>query len=89
MGCILKATSGSVCIAGQQVEDLPENQLPRIRLEHIGFVFQGFNLLPTLTAGENVEVMLRLKGFGKTQARRRACRRPRHYLVTQLHAAMA
>jgi len=62
MGCILSATSGSVRIAGKEVGKLSEKELPHIRLEHIGFVFQGFNLFPTLSAGENVELMLDLKG---------------------------
>jgi putative ABC transport system ATP-binding protein len=47
MGCILTATSGSVRIAGREVASLREKELPAIRLEHIGFVFQGFNLFPT------------------------------------------
>jgi putative ABC transport system ATP-binding protein len=72
MGCILKPTSGSVRIGGREVGNLSERQLPGIRLEHIGFVFQGFNLFPTLTAGENVELMLELKRVHKTQAPRRA-----------------
>ena len=72
MGCILKATSGSVAIGGQEVSGLSESQLPQVRLENIGFVFQGFNLFPTLTAGENVELMLRLKGASKTVAHNRA-----------------
>ena len=49
-------------------------QLPAIRLEHIGFVFQGFNLFPTLTAGENVELMLDLKGDRATKGRKSARR---------------
>src|SRR5215469_6366646 len=63
MGCILTATSGSVRVAGREVVGLREKELPAIRLEHVGFVFQGFNLFPTLTAGENVELMLDLKGI--------------------------
>src|SRR5271165_7605714 len=50
MGCILTASSGSVQIAGKEITQLKETQLPAIRLEHIGFVFQGFNLFPTLSA---------------------------------------
>jgi putative ABC transport system ATP-binding protein len=46
--------------------------MPALRLEHIGFVFQGFNLFPTLTAGENVELMLDLKGVSATVAKRRS-----------------
>lgn len=72
MGCILSATSGSVRVAGKEVGRLSEKELPRIRLEHIGFVFQGFNLFPTLTAGENVELMLDLKGVRGEAAHRRA-----------------
>jgi putative ABC transport system ATP-binding protein len=72
MGCILTATSGSVRVAGREVVGLSEKQLPALRLEHIGFVFQGFNLFPTLTAGENVELMLDLKGVSTAKARLRA-----------------
>lgn len=72
MGCILTATSGSVRIAGREVVGLSEKQLPALRLEHIGFVFQGFNLFPTLTAGENVELMLDLKGISPAKAKKRA-----------------
>jgi putative ABC transport system ATP-binding protein len=72
MGCILTATSGSVRIAGREVVGLSEKQLPVLRLAHIGFIFQGFNLFPTLTAGENVELMLDLKGISVTEAKKRA-----------------
>lgn len=72
MGCILSPSSGSVQIAGKEVGNLGQKQLPDIRLEHIGFVFQGFNLFPTLTAGENVELMLDLKGVRGDGAKRRA-----------------
>jgi len=72
MGCILTASSGSVRIAGQEITQLKEKQLPAIRLEHIGFVFQGFNLFPTLTASENVELMLDLKGVAGRSAKKRA-----------------
>jgi putative ABC transport system ATP-binding protein len=72
MGCILTATSGSVRVAGREVVGLSEKQLPSLRLEHIGFVFQGFNLFPTLTAGENVELMLDLKGISTAIAKKRS-----------------
>ncbi len=72
MGCILTATAGSVRIAGREVVGMREKELPAIRLEHIGFVFQGFNLFPTLTAGENVELMLDLKGLSSAKAKTRA-----------------
>lgn len=72
MGCILTATSGSVRIAGTEVVGLSEKSLPALRLEHIGFVFQGFNLFPTLTAAENVELMLDLKGISGVKAKQRS-----------------
>lgn len=72
MGGILSASSGSVRIAGSEITRLGEKELPRVRLEHIGFVFQGFNLFPTLTAGENVELMLDLSGVRGAAAKMRA-----------------
>ena len=72
IGCILSPTSGSVRLAGETVSRLSQKELPRVRLERIGFVFQGFNLFPTLTAGENIELMLDLKGISGDVARRRA-----------------
>ncbi len=72
MGCILRPTSGSVCILGEEIAHLSEKELPRVRLNSIGFVFQGFNLFPTLTAGENVELALDLKNVRGAAARRHA-----------------
>jgi putative ABC transport system ATP-binding protein len=57
-----KPTSGDVEIAGTRVSDLNDTQLTRLRREHIGFVFQFFNLLPMLTAEENVLLPLSLAG---------------------------
>ena len=61
MGGILRASSGSVKIAGQEIVGLDESRLPAIRLANIGFIFQGFNLFPALTALENVEIALDLR----------------------------
>ena len=72
MGCILRPSSGSVKVAGREVTGLGERELPAVRLRHIGFVFQGFNLFPTLTAVENVEVALGLKHVARTERRKRA-----------------
>ncbi len=72
MGCILRATSGQVWLQGNEVSGLPESRLPAVRLGQIGFVFQGFNLFPTLTAAENVELALDLKSVRGAKARRRA-----------------
>ena len=72
MGCILRATSGSVQVAGSEVATLSERELPAIRLQNIGFIFQGFNLFPTLTVGENVELALDLKGVRGSKAKEEA-----------------
>jgi len=72
MGCILTASSGSVRVAGREVVGLREKDLPALRLAHIGFVFQGFNLFPTLSAEENVELMLDLKGVSAAKSKKRA-----------------
>jgi putative ABC transport system ATP-binding protein len=72
MGCILTASSGTVHIAGMEVTTLSEKELPRVRLQNIGFVFQGFNLFPTLTAAENIELMLDLKGVRGIAVKKRS-----------------
>ena len=72
MGCILRPTSGVVRVLGTDVSRLHERDLPRVRLEHIGFVFQGFNLFPTLTAEANVALALDLKGVPRGEASARA-----------------
>lgn len=72
MGCIMRPTSGQVAVAGEDVSGFRESRLARIRLAHIGFVFQGYNLFPTLTALENVLVALDLRGVRGDQARERA-----------------
>jgi putative ABC transport system ATP-binding protein len=82
MGGILRSTSGSVRIAGTEIAGMSERQLPRVRLRHVGFVFQAFNLFPTLTAEENVEVSLELKGIRGARARREA-----RDLLAQVHLA--
>ncbi|MEO8502960.1 MAG: ABC transporter ATP-binding protein [Acidobacteriota bacterium] len=74
MGCLLKPTSGTVSVAGVEVQGLPESALPAIRLRYLGYIFQGFNLFPALTASENVEVALNLKGVRGDAARAAAAR---------------
>ena len=72
LGCILRPTEGQLELLGEDVTALPEKELPRIRREAIGFVFQGFNLFPALTATENVELAFHVRGAGGNGARRRA-----------------
>jgi putative ABC transport system ATP-binding protein len=57
-----KPTSGSVEIAGQQVGAMDDNELTRLRRDHVGFIFQFFNLLPMLTAEENITLPLQIAG---------------------------
>ena len=72
MGCILRPSSGTLEVVGRDVTRLDERALPRVRLEHIGFVFQGFNLFPTLTAQGNVALALGLRGLPRQEALGRA-----------------
>ncbi len=69
MGCILHPTKGDVIVDGRMVSSLTEDALPDIRKQYFGFVFQSFNLFPSLTAAENVEVVLRLKAWDKNLSR--------------------
>ncbi len=71
LGCILRASSGTLEVLGEDVGALAESELPRIRREAIGFVFQGFNLFPTLTAVENVALSLDVRGVRGGAARKR------------------
>src|SRR5690349_4815794 len=57
-----RPTEGSVTIAGQDITRLSDNDLTLLRREHIGFIFQFFNLLPMLTAAENIVLPLSLAG---------------------------
>jgi putative ABC transport system ATP-binding protein len=67
-----RPTSGEVWLNGERIDQQSEAQLARFRRRNVGFVFQAFNLVPTLSAGENVELPLRLAGRGRRQARRSA-----------------
>lgn len=72
MGCILRPTAGHVIVDGQDISALGENALPDIRRKYFGFVFQAFNLFGSLTARENVEVVLRMKGINSNGVAARA-----------------
>jgi putative ABC transport system ATP-binding protein len=71
MGCLDQPTSGRVLINGQDVSTLGRNQRADVRRGTIGFVFQFFALIPTLTAYENVEMPLLLNGMGPAERRQR------------------
>lgn len=62
---------GDVCIAGQSLQQLSDNALTDFRARHIGYIFQNFNLLPVLSAFENVEYPLRLNRTPAAQRRKK------------------
>jgi putative ABC transport system ATP-binding protein len=72
IGCLLRPTRGIVRVAGQEVQALPEAERQAIRLERFGFIFQTYNLFPTLSASENVQVALDLAGMSGRGAVARA-----------------
>jgi putative ABC transport system ATP-binding protein len=67
-GCLLKPTSGDVVIMGRRVADLTSKELADVRLRHIGFVFQSFNLLAPLTAEENVLIPMSIARRDRSSA---------------------
>ncbi len=63
LGGILTATSGDLTIAGEKMSGLSAEDLARVRRDHIGFIFQSYNLFPTLNAIENVRIALDVRGI--------------------------
>jgi putative ABC transport system ATP-binding protein len=72
LGALDRPTSGHVELDGQDLTSLRESQLTRLRATSIGFIFQTFNLIPTLSAQENVEAALVPLGVDSEQRRERA-----------------
>ena len=73
LGALDRPTSGSVLFDGRELGGLDDGELTRVRSRDIGFVFQSFNLIPTLTAAENVEAaMVPLRGDRKARTARAA-----------------
>src|SRR3990172_9847845 len=77
LGALLRPSGGRIVVDGREISALSEGQLPAIRLNHFGFIFQDFNLLSALTLRENVELALNLAGVKGREARRRAGGPPR------------
>jgi putative ABC transport system ATP-binding protein len=73
MGALDTPTSGRAVFQGQDLQSLSDTQRSLLRRDRIGFVFQAFNLLPTLTAAENVALPLLLGGTNRREAINRAC----------------
>ncbi len=74
MSGLLRPDEGQVTALGQDLWKLSEGRIDRFRLDHCGFVFQGFNLFPALTALQNVEVVLKYQGVPRREARERSMR---------------
>jgi putative ABC transport system ATP-binding protein len=72
LGCLLQPTTGEYRFRGRPIHTIPPDGLARLRGEEIGFVFQSFNLLPRLTAAENVELPLGYRGVGRRERRERS-----------------
>ena len=72
IGLLDAPTKGSVFIDGEEVTKVKESEAPKIRREKIGFVFQHYNLIPTLTAVENVDIAMRFARVPKRKRRERA-----------------
>lgn len=71
-GLLLSPTEGEIYIGGQEVTSLKERQRPDFRLNRLGFIFQSYNLISSLTARENVELVMNMAGKSGQKARKRA-----------------
>jgi putative ABC transport system ATP-binding protein len=72
LGCILTPESGNVRVLGREVSRMGSQELTRFRGEHLGFIFQTFNLFPNLSATDNIRLVLRMRGVPLGQASARA-----------------
>jgi putative ABC transport system ATP-binding protein len=72
IGGLDKPDSGEVYIAGRRIDNLRKGELAELRLRKIGFVFQAFNLIPVLTARENVEFVMQVQGVAAAERGARA-----------------
>jgi putative ABC transport system ATP-binding protein len=72
LGCVLKPSSGSIKLFNYDISSLGEDALPAIRRNLLGFVFQGHNLIASMTAEENVELQFRIRGTAPQAAMKEA-----------------
>ncbi len=76
IGALDSPSAGTISLNGTELGTMSESALAEYRLQHVGFIFQAYNLIPVLSALENVEFVMVLQGRPKTECRARA----RHYL---------
>lgn len=69
IGGLDAVSSGKITVGDKLLSDLKPKELARMRLNHIGFIFQAYNLIPVLTAVENVEFIMQLQGIGAAERR--------------------
>ena len=72
LGCILSPTSGTLSVSGECATGRTAEELANIRRRHFGFIFQAYNLFPTLNALDNVKIALDVRGFSAAECKRRA-----------------
>jgi len=72
LGCLDRPTRGTYRLGGDEVEDLPDDELSRVRGQRLGFVFQNYNLIPQQNVLENIEVPMFYAGVPEAKARERA-----------------
>ena len=71
IGGLDEPNSGSVMLSGSNIADMSGNELSDFRRDHIGFIFQAFNLIPVLSAEENIEYIMLLQGVGAAERKKR------------------
>jgi len=74
LGCVLRATEGSVRLYGTDITAAKERDLPSLRMSHVGFIFQGHNLIASLSVADNVGLLLELRGWSRCDARAESLR---------------
>lgn len=79
IGGLDTVSSGEVIVEGRKINEMNKAELADMRLNHIGFVFQAYNLIPVLSAYENVEFVMQLQGVSATERRQRA-----HAILTEV-----
>jgi putative ABC transport system ATP-binding protein len=84
VGALDSPTAGTVYFEGSPLGRLSRSELATLRLQHFGFIFQAYNLIPVLSAAENIEFVLTLQGVSERERRRRAIEIMRELAIEEL-----